>query len=111
MIKSIFNFTKKYFPPWFPFLPSYEGYLSRLNALNMLFPELSNFLLKNNKFNPDLQSSINITFVDSLPIMLTKASHAYKCKIASDISSVGYFSSKDTYNYGLKLHFIATYRN
>jgi len=110
-VKSIFNFTKKYLSPWFPFMPSYEGYLSRLNALNMLFHELSNFLLKNNKFNPDLQSSINITLVDSLPIMLTKASRAYKCKTASDISSVGYCSSKDTYYYGLKLHLIATYRN
>ena len=110
-VKSIFNFTKKFLSHWFPLLPSYEGYLSRLNALNMLFPELTNFLLKKDKFNTTIHSSINITLVDSLPIMLTKASRAYKCKIANDISSVGYCSSKETYYYGLKLHLIATYKN
>ena len=110
-VKSIFNFTKKFLSHWFPLLPSYEGYLSRLNALNMLFPELTNFLLKKDKFNTTIHSSINITLVDSLPIMLTKASRAYKCKTANDISSVGYCSSKETYYYGLKLHLIATYKN
>lgn len=89
----------------------YEGFLSRLNALNMLFPELANFLLKNDKFKPVFHSSINITLVDSLPIMLTKASRAYKCKTAKDISSIGYCASKDIYYYGLKLHLIATDRN
>ena len=110
-VKSIFNFTKKFLSHWFPLLPSYEGYLSRLNALNMLFPELTNFLLKKDKFNTTIHSSINITLVDSLPIMLTKASRAYKCNHANDISSVGYCSSKETYYYGLKLHLIATYKN
>ncbi|MFM7981483.1 MAG: hypothetical protein ACKPKO_19415, partial [Candidatus Fonsibacter sp.] len=55
--------------------------------------------------------SINITVVDSLPIMLTKASRAYKCKIANNICSVGYCSSKETYYYGLKFHLIAIYKN
>jgi len=58
-IKAIFNFTKNFIPNWFPHLPSYEGFLSRLNSISKLFPELENFILKNNKFkipkkNPNL---------------------------------------------------------
>ncbi|RDB35694.1 MAG: hypothetical protein DCC88_08685, partial [Spirobacillus cienkowskii] len=49
-IKDIFNFTKNFIPNWFPHLPSYEGFLSRLNSLSKLFPELANFILNNNKF-------------------------------------------------------------
>lgn len=110
-VKSIFKFTKKFLNEWFPHLPSYEGFLSRLNSLNITFPELVNFLLEFDKFNSTFYSPINITLVDSLPIMLTKGSRAYKCKTANDISSIGYCSSKETYYYGLKLHLIATFRN
>jgi hypothetical protein len=53
----------------------------------------------------------NITLADPLTIMHTKNSSAYKCKIAKDISSLGYCSSKETYYYGLKLHLFTTFRN
>jgi len=110
-VKSIFKFIKNFIFEWFPHLPSYEGFLFRLNSLNLDFPELVKFLLKDDKFKNIFNSLENITLVDSLPIMLTKNSRAYKCKTANDISSVGYCSSKETYYYGLKLHLIATYRN
>ncbi len=108
--KSIYMFTKNFLRQWFPHLPSYEGLLFRINSLNQLFPELANFLLKKNIFKNAFLHSKNITIVDSMPIMLTKGSRAYKCKTANDISSIGYCSSKDIYYYGLKLHLIATHR-
>jgi hypothetical protein len=110
-VKSIFKFIKRFLFDWFPYLSSYEGFLFRLNSLNNVFPELVKFLLKNDKFKNAFNSAENITLVDSLPIMLTKNSRAYKCKTANDISSIGYCSSKETYYYGLKLHLIATFRN
>ena len=47
-VKAIYKFTKDFLNEWFPHLPSYEGFLFRLNKLNQIFPELSNFILKNN---------------------------------------------------------------
>ncbi len=110
-VKSIFKYIKNFLFDWFPYLPSYEGFLFRLNSLNNVFPELVKFLLKNDKFKIAFNSEENITLVDSLPIMLTKNSRSYKCKTANDISSIGYCSSKETYYYGLKVHLIATFRN
>ncbi|BBH52236.1 IS982 family transposase [Fluviispira sanaruensis] len=110
-VKSIFKYIKNFLFDWFPYLPSYEGFLFRLNSLNNVFPELVKFLLKNDKFKIAFNSEENITLVDSLPIMLTKNSRFYKCKTANDISSIGYCSSKETYYYGLKIHLIATFRN
>ncbi|RDB36726.1 MAG: hypothetical protein DCC88_03625 [Spirobacillus cienkowskii] len=49
-IKFVFRFTKNFIPNWLPRLPSYEGFLSRLNSLSKLFSELTHFILKNNKF-------------------------------------------------------------
>lgn len=110
-IKSIFDFTKNFLSEWFPQLPSYEGFLFRLNSLNSVFPELTKFLLNADKFKTTSYSAENITLVDSLPIMITKNSRAYKCNTANDISSVGYCSSKKTYYYGMKLHLIASFKN
>ncbi|WGL59781.1 hypothetical protein QEJ31_14715 [Pigmentibacter sp. JX0631] len=93
-IKSIFDFTKNFLSEWFPQLPSYEGFLFRLNSLNSVFPELTKFLLNADKFKTTSNSAENITLVDSLPIMITKNSRVYKCITANDISAVGYCSSK-----------------
>ena len=110
-VKSIFNFTKKFLSQWFPYLPSYEEFLSNLKILIMFFHELIKFLLKNDKFKPVFHSSINITLIDSLPIMLTKFFRSYKYNNTKDISSIMYYASKNVYYYKLRLHLIATYRN
>lgn len=110
-IKSIYKFTKNFLLEWFPHLPSYEGFLFRLNNLNQLFPELSNFLLQNNKFKLNSNLSQPFILVDSLPIVLAKGFRAHKCNTAKDISSVGYCSSKDLFYFGLKLHLTALFQN
>jgi hypothetical protein len=109
--KLIYDFTKNFLSRWFPKLPSYEGFLFRINSLNSVLPELVKFLLNADKFKMTSNSLENIILVDSLPIMITKNSRAYKCKTANDISNIGYCSSKETYYYGMKLHLIASFRN
>ncbi len=110
-VKSIHDFTKNFLANWFPNLPSYEGFLFRLNNLDQVFPELSTKLLQDEKFNQHQNNSEKLIVVDSLPIMMAKNSRAYKCRTAKDIASIGYCSSKDTYYYGLKLHLIANHKS
>jgi hypothetical protein len=85
-VKSIHYFTKNFLPDWFPKLPSYKGFLFRINNLEKVFPELANKLLQNEKFNSNNLQSKKIVVVDSLPIMMAKNYRAHKCKTACDIA-------------------------
>jgi hypothetical protein len=109
-VKSIHYFTKNFLSEWFPHLPSYQGFLFRLNNLNQLFLEFSNIILKNKKFKVDSNFSKPFILVDSLPIMVTTGFRAHKCNTAKDISSIGYCSSKNLFYYGLKLHLTALFQ-
>ena len=71
-VKSIHDFTKNFLANWFPKLPSYEGFLFRINNLEKVFPELSNKLLQDEKFSQPQSDSENLVVVDSLPIMMAK---------------------------------------
>ena len=110
-VKSIYKFTKNFLLEWFPHLPSYEGFLFRLNNLNQLFPELSKFILQNNKFKLNSNLPQPFILVNSLPIVLAKGFRAHKCNTAKDISSIGYCSSKNLFYFGLKLHLTALFQN
>jgi len=110
-IKSIFKFTKNFLSEWFPNLPSYDGFLFRLNNLNHLFPELSKFLLQNKKFKLNSNSNKPYVLIDSLPIILAKGFRAHKCNTAKEISSIGFCSSKNLFYFGLKLHLTALFKN
>lgn len=109
-VKSIYSFTKNHLSDWFPHIPSYEGFLFRINNLNLVFPELTQSLLQNEKFFTQTKNAEKLVVVDSLPIILTKGFRAHKCTTAKDIASFGYCSSKDIYYYGVKLHLFADYR-
>lgn len=106
-VKSIYNFTKDFMPEWFPQLPTYEGFLFRLNNIHQVFPEFVNKLLKNKIFCENKTNEQDFLVVDSMPIMIAKNSRSYKCKIAKDITAQGYCSSKKTFYAGLKLHLFA----
>jgi hypothetical protein len=110
-VKSVHNFTKNFLADWFPNLPSYEGFLFRINNLDKVFHELSNTLIQDEKFSQPQNNSEKLVVVDSLPIMMAKNFRAHKCKTANNIASIGYCSSKDTYYYGLKLHLIANHKS
>lgn len=65
-VKSIYTYAIKYLHSWFPKLPFYQAFCSRLNRLASVFPALVNYLLQNVDQNGiDVQNS----FLDSMPII------------------------------------------
>ena len=47
-IKQIYNFTKDYLFSWFPNLPSYVAFNTRLNNLSSVFERLSQIIISSN---------------------------------------------------------------
>ncbi len=102
-IKEIHTFTKEYLLSWFPNLPSYQTFNYRLNLMS----EAISFLVKHliTFFKPaDCDSMTSI--IDSMPI-ITCAGKNKTGKVATEIATKGYCSTKNMYYFGLKLHTIA----
>jgi len=102
-LKQIHRFAEEYLLSWFPQLPSYQGFVNRLNRMPEAFKALSMMLF--NCFTPkDCDRGISLT--DSLPIVTCKSKNR-KARVAREIVDKGYCSTKNMYYYGLKLHLLA----
>ena len=102
-LKQIHRFTMEYLLDWFPELPSYQGFVYRINRMSEAFKALSMMLFT--CFVPeDCDQQISLT--DSLPIVTCKGKNK-KGKVAREVVDKGYCSTKDMYYYGLKLHLLA----
>jgi Transposase DDE domain len=88
-------------------LPSYQAFNHRLNNLNywfvLLVDKLVNELAKN-------RATMTDYVLDSLPVILAKATRADHAKVAREISNKGYCSSKKLYYHGVKLHLLGRKR-
>ncbi len=99
LIKDIYTYTDKYLRCYFPKLPSYQAFNSRLNRL---FPVLQGLLEEILRHHLPLDCSPTESLVDSLPIITYRGpAHG---KVAPELTAKGYCSTKDLYYYGLKLH-------
>ena len=101
--KQIFEFIQDYWQEWFPTLPSYQTFVSRLNQLEPSFQTIGGVLMTS------LGSEIVAEFdklTDSMPIMLAKNGHAYQAKVAHEIANIGYCEAKKMYFHGVRLHVI-----
>ena len=99
-IKEIHTFTKEYLLSWFPNLPSYQTFNYRLNLMSEAINELVKHLIT--FFKPtDCDSMISL--IDSMPI-ITCAGKNKTGKVATEITTKGYCSTKNMYYYGIKLH-------
>ena len=104
-VKSIYIHAVKYLHSWFPKLPSYQAFCSRLNRLASVFPVLVNCLLQDvDQKGIDVQ----ISLLDSMPIITCSGKRAGK--VAPQITDKGYCSTKRLHYYGAKLHGIAFHR-
>ena len=103
LIKDIHTFANEYLLSWFPLLPSYQTFNHRLNLLSEAFKVLSRNLLES--FRPD-NCDYLISLVDSMPIITCEGRNR-KGRVARDITSKGYCSTKNKYYYGIKLHALA----
>jgi len=102
-LRQIHRFTKEYLLDWFPELPSYQGFVNRINRMTDTFRSLCMILFT--YFLPeDCDRQISLT--DSLPIITCKGKNK-KGKVATEVVDKGYCSTKDMYYYGLKLHLMA----
>lgn len=102
-VKQIHRFAKEYLYSWFPDLPSYQEFVTRLNRLSDSFKILASTLFC--CFFPD-DCDPETSLTDSMPIVTCKGKNR-KAKVAREIVDKGYCSTKNMYYYGLKLHLLA----
>jgi len=105
-IKQIYNFSKRYLLSWFPKLPSYVAFNTRLNNLGAVFQRLTEILVQTNQ---PKDCNLEFSLLDSLPIITCSGKR--KGKVAQEITNKGFCSTKNMYYFGLKLHLLAFQRN
>ena len=99
-IKKIYEYADRHLRAWFPSLPSYVAYVQRLNQAAEIFPPLLEKLQlesETSHINPAL-------LIDSFPVVLAKQGRRFKAKVAPELASSGYCSTKKLYYYGVKVH-------
>ena len=100
-ISRIHEYAQDHLLDYFPKLPAYA---TRLNRLDSAFEVLVQCLQRD---YPILEGVLNIGLIDSMPIVMAKGSRRYTAKVAPEIASSGYCSTKKLHYYGIKLHMIA----
>jgi len=104
-IKQIHQYASDYLRSWFPLLPSYVAFNTRLNRLSEAFRYLSELLVSGYcPVDCDMKSSL----MDSLPIITCSGKR--NPSVAKELTDKGYCSTKSMYYYGLRLHALAFYR-
>jgi len=106
-IKNIYDYTCRHLYNWFPSLPTYTGFIQRLNKLSSAFKELADILLRSLpiKMHQDLPA-----VMDSFPIILAHRGRRFKACVAQELASPnGYCASKNLHYYGVKLHMVGQY--
>ena len=106
-IKDIYNYTDNHLRDWFPDLPSYQAYVTRLNRLEDVFAPLVEELQKYFPMN-NLKNASRL--VDSMPIILAQEKRSQRAKVAKNLANKGYCGSKDYYYHGVKLHILGLKR-
>ena len=99
----IHTFTQEFLLSWFPKLPSYQTFNYRLNLMSEVISELVRHLIT--FFKPADCDNL-ISLVDSMPIITCKGKNKTG-KVATEIATKGYCSTKNMYYFGLKLHTVA----
>lgn len=107
-ISDIHQYTQEHLMEWFPVLPGYVSYIQRLNRLSEVFGPLIGQIQQDFFQEKEIQQ---IRLIDSMPVMIAKAQRSYNARVANELASKGYNSTKKTYYYGVKLHILAFRRS
>lgn len=102
-VKDKHQFAEDYLKDWFPNLPSYQTFNTRLNRMGGVLRALSSEIIST--FKPDSADMCN-SIVDSMPI-ITCAGRNRQGKVAREIADKGFCSTKNLYYYGVKIHLLA----
>ena len=106
-LKAIYIYTHDHLKAWFPHLPSYSGFIQRLNRLADVFAPLIEQVLKDRALSHVFH---HVHLVDSMPIVMAQSARSGKARVAKQIASKGWCASKNMWYYGVKLHLLAQYR-
>lgn len=104
-LKSMHRYIFEHWINWFPTLPSYETFVTRLNRISSIFPILVGCLLDD---LDNTETNIPIVLTDSMPIIT--CSHKRKARVALEMADKGYCSTKGLHYFGVKLHLVAKRR-
>ena len=104
-IKSMYKYIKSHSHFWFPLLPSYRAFNSRLNNLCDAFPILLVDFMNQISFPTD---SIKILLMDSLPVIT--CSHKRGSKVAKELTDKGFCATNKLHYYGVKIHLLGLRR-
>lgn len=104
-LKSMHRYILEHWIDWFPALPSYETFVTRLNRIASIFPILVGCLLDD---LDNIETDIPIVLADSMPIIT--CSHKRKARVALEMTDKGYCSTKGLHYFGVKLHLVAKRR-
>lgn len=102
---AIYDYAQRYLKSWFPDLPAYANFNSRLNNLAPALPYLVEQMLQKLQMIDNQSIDTNISMLDSLPIMLCSGKR--QGKVAPELSEKSFCATKGIYYFGLKLHALA----
>jgi len=105
--KAIYNYALDHLLEWFPELPSYTAFVKRLNRFDSLMQGLTEVILDDFSGN-DLNKLVRL--VDSMPVIMASEKRSSKARVAGQLASKGYCSSKGIYYYGVKIHVLGIKR-
>lgn len=105
---DIYDYACRYLRSWFPQLPAYANFNSRLNKLGSMMMGLVECMLHQLQNIDNQGIDKEIVLIDSLPIMLCSGRRAGK--VAPELSEKSYCATKGLYYFGLKLHIVAIHR-
>ena len=101
-LKAIYDYTDRHLRNWFPHLPSYTAWVQRVNQAADIFSPLLETLLEAHPGRAEAA-----LLIDSFPVALAQHGHRFNAKVAPELASAGYCSTKKLYFYGIKVHILA----
>ncbi len=107
-IKEIHEYAHRHLRDWFPHLPTYYGFVHRLNTIAPLFQPLTDYIFK--EFPGKCHRRELARLIDSMPIIMAQNGRRFKARVAREIATDnGYCATKKLHYYGVKLHVMAAY--
>lgn len=106
-VRDIYEYTRRHLPAWYPRLPSYAGYVQRLNRVAGVFAPLLE-AIRGTCLSPEVLTDIRL--MDAMPVRMAHAKRSRHAKVAPELADKGYCASKGEYYYGVKLHVLGLRR-
>ena len=100
-LKQTYRYADRHLRNWFPELPTYTAYVTRLNRLADVFAPL----LERVQAQSGCRNQGKL-LVDSFPVALAHQGHCFKARVAPELAGHGYCSTKKLHFYGVRVHII-----